>query len=159
MANNAIQIFDGTPSTIIATTGTLADGIFSVSGTNATITQFDNSTDLWPMAVVTFVNPDTFLAAPTVDSTIDLFMCRDDLAGASGDDETPPTTTLQKSAKYVGSFGPLYATDEEQVLETVISLAGVDKARFFIQNNSGTTLSFSAGTIIKIEGFTLTPSA
>ena len=158
MANDAIMKFDGTPSTVIqGATTTIADGIFSVHGTNATITEFDNSVDMWPLAVATLQIPDTFLAAPTVGSTIDLYMCRQDLAGGTND-ETAPTTTLVNGAKYVGSFGPLYATDEAQNLETVISLAGVRKAKFFIQNNSGTTMSYSAGFTVKIEGFTFTPS-
>jgi len=157
MANNAVQIFDGSPTTVIATTGTIADTIFSVNSTNATITQFDNSTDLWPLAVATLEMPDTFLAAPTAGTTIDLYMCRDDVGGGTAD-ETAPTTALVKGAKYVGSFGPLYAVDENQPLECIISLVGVRKCRFFIQNNSGTTMSYSAGATVKVEGFTYTPS-
>ena len=157
MANNAIQVFDGTPTTVITTTGTIADGVFTVGGTNATITQFDNSTVLWPAAVLSLEIPDTFAAAPTVGKTIDVYMCRDDLAGGTAD-ETAPTTTLQKGATYVGSFR-MYATDENQPKEIVISLLGVRKCRFFFQNNSGQTMSFSAGATLKCEGVTLTPSA
>lgn len=157
MANNAIQIFDGTPTTVITTTSTIADGIFTVAGTNATITQFDNSTDLWPMAVLGLELPDTFLAAPTDGSTIDVYMCRDDIAGGTAD-ETAPTTTDQKGSSYIGAFR-MYATDENQPKEITISLMGVQKCRFFLQNNTGTTLSFSAGATLKCEGFTLTPSA
>jgi len=155
---DGIQEFDDTPTTVITTTATIATANFSVNSTNATITQFDNSTDLWPMAVASLQIPDTFSAAPTVGETIDLYMCRDDLAGGTAD-ETAPTTTLQKGAKYVGSFGPLYAVDENQPLETIVSLAGVRKCRFFIKNNSGVTMSFSAGATVKVEGFTLTPRA
>lgn len=159
MADNAIQIFDGTPTTVLqGATTTIADGIFSVASTNATVTEFDNSTDLWPLAVATLKLPDTFAAAPTVGASIDLYMCRQDLAGDTADDVTAPTTTLQKGAKYVGSFAPLYAVDEDQPLETIISLAGVRKAKFYIQNNSGATMSFSAGFTVEIEGFTYTPS-
>lgn len=158
MANDAIMKFDGTPVTVITGTATIADTVFSVHGTNATITEFNNSANLYPLAVATLEIPDTFLAAPTVGSTIDLYMCRSDLAGGTTD-ETPPTTSLVNSAKYVGSFGPLYATDEAQYLETVISLAGVRRAKFFIQNNSGTTLSYTSGFTVKLEGFTFTPSA
>ena len=158
MANNAIQIFDGTPTTVlVGATTTIADGVFTVTGTNATVTEFDNSTDLWPLALATLKLPDTFASAPTVGATIDLYMCRSDLSG-DADDETPPTTTLVKSAKYMGSFGPLYAVDEDQKLETVISLIGVRKAKFFLQNNSGATMSFSAGFTLELEGFSYTPS-
>ena len=156
MADNAIQIFDGTASTVITTTGTIADGIFTVASTNATITQFDNSTDLWPSAVVSLEIPDTFAAAPTVSNSIDLYICRDDLAGGT-EDETAPTTTLQKGATFVGSFR-MYATDENQPKELTISLIGIRKCRFFLQNNSGQTMSFASGATLKVEGVTLTPS-
>jgi hypothetical protein len=160
MANNEIMIFDGTPTEVlVGATTTIATAVFSVTGTNCTVTEFDNSTDLWPMAVATLKIPDSFAAAPTVGSTIDLYMCRQDLTGTAGDDEVAPTTTLVKGAKYVGSFGPLYAVAEDQPNETVISLAGVRKAKFYIQNNSGATMSFSAGFTVEIEGFTYTPSA
>ena len=50
MANNAIMIFDGTPSTVLTgATAVLADANFSVSSTNATYVEFDNSTPLMTM--------------------------------------------------------------------------------------------------------------
>ena len=150
---SAKQDFAAVYDTVITTTGTLADGIFSVDSTNATITQFDNSSVLWPTARLTLDIPDTFAAAPTAGTTIDLYMAIDDMAGGTGD-ETAPTTTDQKGATYVGSFA-LYATDENQPKQVVVSLIGVTKARFFIQNNSGQTMSFSSGATVKIEGMTL----
>jgi hypothetical protein len=159
MANDAIMKFDGTPATVITgATTTIATDIFSVHGTNATITEFNNSSNLWPLALATLDMPDTFLAAPTAGTTIDLYMCHQDMTGDTGSDEVPPTTTDAQSAHYVGSFGPLYATDINQPLQIVISLAGVRRAKYFIQNNSGTTMSFSAGFTVKLEGFTYTPS-
>ena len=158
MANNAIQIFDGTPTTVWAQTSTLVTVNFSTASTG-TVTEYDNSTDLWPLAVATLLLPETFSAAPTVGKTIDLYMYRQDLGGGTTD-ETAPTATLVKGAKYVGSFGPLYAVDENQPLSCVISLAGVRKAKFAIYNNSGVSLSYSAGgNMVRIEGFTYTPSA
>ena len=157
MTGEAIQVFDGTATTVITTTATIANGIFTVGGTNATITQFDNSVDLWPMANLTLELPDTFSAVPTVSTTIDLYMCRDDLAGGTAD-QTAPTTTLQKGSVFVGSFR-LYATDENQPNEKVVSLMGVRKCRFFLKNSSGVTMSFSAGATLKCEGFTMMPKA
>ena len=157
MANNAIQIFDGTPSTVlVGATTTIADGIFSVGGTNATVTEFDNSTDLWPLAVATLVLPDTFLAAPDAGSTIDLYYTNNDIAGGT-QDEVPPTTTLVQGAHYAGSF-LCHAADIDQPMQTVISLIGIRKCNFYIQNNTGTTMSFSSGFTLKVEGFTYTPS-
>lgn len=155
MANNAIQIFDGTPTTVITTTGTIAADIFTVASTNATITEFDNSTDLWPMARATLSVVDTWAAAPTDGGTIDLYMCRQDID--STNDEIAPTTTAQQGAKYVGSFR-IHGADVAQYKEINISLAGVKKAKFYFQNKTDQTISFSAGTTVKIEGWTLTPS-
>lgn len=159
MANNAQMVFDGTPTTVIATTGTIANDVFTVASTNATITEFDNSAaaDRWPFAVASLKLPDSFAAAPNADSSIDLYMCRQDLAGDVGDDEKAPITTDKKGAKYIGSF-PIYATDEAQHHEIVISLVGIRKAKFYLQNKSGQTLSYSSGATLEIEGFTYTPS-
>lgn len=149
----AKQNFDGTPTTVITLTGTIADGVFTVDSTNATITQFDNSTDLWPSAVLTLDLVDTFAAAPDDGSTIDVYMCRDDIGGGTSD-ETAPTTTNQNGATYVGSFR-IYATDENQPKGITISLLGIRKCRFFLQNNSGQTLSYSTGGTLKCEGCSL----
>jgi len=148
----AKQSFDGTASTVIATTGVIADGIFTVASNNATITEFDNSTDLWPSAVLTLALPDTFLAAPDDGSTIDVYLCRQDLGGGTGD-ETAPTTTDQQGSDYVGSFR-VYATDEAQEYGITVSLLGIRKCKFYLQNNTGTTLSYSAGATLKCEGVT-----
>lgn len=157
MPNNAIQVFDGTPTTVLTQTATLVNDNYSTSST-FTVTEFDNSTDLWPMAVATLLLPETFSAAPTVGTSIDLYICERDIGGGTTD-VTVPTATLRKGAKYVGSFAPLYAVDEDQPLTCTFSLAGVRKATFAVYNGSGVSLSYSAGgNVVKVEGFTLTPS-
>lgn len=146
-------VFDGTPTTCISTTATIATTNFTVASTNATITQFDNSTDLWPFARCTLSIVDTFsAAAPTDGSSIDLYMCRDDIDGTL--DETAPTTTDQKGATYMGSFR-LYAADENQPKELNISLSGVKKCRFFLKNESDVTMDYSAGNTLKVEGYSI----
>ena len=154
--DGAILDFDGTPTTVITTTGTVANGIFTVAGTNATLTEYDNSTDLWPDAVATLSVPDTFAAAPDADSTIDLWMIKQDVDGTL--DEIPPTTTSAEGAHYVGSF-KISASDLNNPQQFTFSLYGVRKAKFAFQNNSGQTMSFSAGATVKVEGVTLVPSA
>jgi len=155
---DAILSFDGTATTVLAQTATLVTANYSTSST-FTVSEFDNSTDLWPMAVATLLLPETFSAAPTVNSSIDLYICERDVGGGTTD-VTVPTATLQKGAKYIGSFRPLYATDEDQPLTVTFSLAGVRKATFAIYNGSGASLSYSAGgNSVKVEGFTVTPSA
>ena len=160
MANETQMVYDGTDTQVIATTGTITDGTWTVDSTNATITEFDNSAagDRWPYAIATIQMPDTFeTATPTLGSTIDLYYCNTS-ATPQSITETVPTTTLQKSAKYLGSW-VLYATDENQPQSIVISLAGIKKCKFFFQNNSGATLSFSSGCTVDIEGFTYGPAA
>ena len=156
MANNAIMIFDGTPTTVITTTGTIATTVFSVASTNATHTEFDNSSDLWPLATATLSIPDTFSAAPAAGGTIDLYMYKQDID--STNDELAPSTTVANGAHYVGSF-PIAASDVAQYSQITISLAGVQKCKFALYNGTSVTMSFSAGNTVKIEGFTFTPSA
>ena len=155
MANNAIQVFDGTPTTVITTTGTIADAAFSVASTNATVTEFDNSSDLWPLAVATLSIVDSWAAAPDDLSTVDLYMFKQDID--STNDETAPSISSSEGAHYVGSF-VVNDTDGAQYVQIVISLAGVRKCKFAILNNTGQTISYSAGNTVKIEGFTYTPS-
>lgn len=145
-------VFDGTATTCISTTGSIVTTNFTVASTNATITQFDNSTDLWPFARCTLSIVDTFSAAPTDGSSIDLYMCRDDIDSTL--DETAPTTTDQKGATYMGSFR-LYAADENQPKELNISLSGVKKCRFFLKNESDVTMSHSTGNTLKVEGYSI----
>lgn len=150
----AKQNFDGTPSTVIATTSTLSDGTFTVDSTNATITEFDNSTDLWPLVVLRCEISETFEAAPDADSSLDVYITRSDQGGT--DDPTPPTMTDAKSAEYVGRF-KVYATDEAQYPnEITVSMVGVRQAKFFFQNNTGATLNYSSvGVVVTAEGVSL----
>jgi len=161
MANNAIQVFDGTATTVLAITATLVTANFTTSGT-ATITEFDNSTDLWPAARASIRLDDgaaPWSAAPTVGTTLDLYMYPQDIGGGTTD-HTIATATLVKGGLYVGSFGPLYAVDEDQPLSFSFSLAGIEKAKFALWNGSGVSIVYaSGGHIVTIEGHTLTPSA
>ena len=149
----AKQVFDGTPSTVIALTASIADAGFTVNSTNATITEFDNSSDLWPAVVLRLELPDTFGAAPDDGSSIDVFMTTSDQGGT--DDPTPPTTTTQEAARWVGAFR-IYDTDEAQYpSEIIVPLIGVRQCKFFLQNNTGQTLSYSTGGTLTAEGCSL----
>lgn len=150
MADNAIMIFDGSPTTVISGTGTLATANFSTSST-ATETEFDNSSDLWPMAKA--VLSCSYSSAPTAGKTVDLYMFEQDIS--STNDEAGPSTTAQQGAKYVGSFR-LYNTTSQQYQAINISLAGVKKAKFSIYNGSANTMD--SDFVVTIEGWTMTPS-
>ena len=157
MANNAIMVFDGTPSEVLlGATAVLADTNFSVDGTNATVTEWDNSTDKWPLAKATFKG--TFTAAPDEGSTIDLYYCENDLTGDT-DDETPPTTTSQQGARYVGSFRVPGTAITSYSMQIIISTAGFQKGNFYTYNGGGDSLEITpTAWTVEIEGFTFTPS-
>ena len=72
----------GSATTVISQAATLANGSNTYNGlTGCTMTQLDNSTDLYPFARAVLGVPDTFAAAPTAGSTIDLYMIVDDIDG------------------------------------------------------------------------------
>lgn len=156
MSGQAVQVFKGSQSTVIATTGTIANGNFSVDSTNATVTQFDNSTDLWPLARATLSVVDGWGTAPTANSTVDLYMVIDNID--STNDEDMPALAASNGAHYVGSFVVANSTSA-QYRDIVISLAGVKQCRFAIYNNTGQTISYSSGNTVKIEGFSYVPAA
>jgi len=151
MANDSIMKW-GSPTTVISEGSSIADDDFSTD-----TTQLDNSSTLYPYAKAVFNNPDGFGAAPDDKSTVDLYMVQDDVDGA--DDETSsPSGTDPEASLYVGSF-LIYNTDEEQRQSINISLQGVQKSRYFIQNKTGQTITRSAADItVKITPFTYTPS-
>lgn len=137
----------GSPTTVISLTSSLSNG--NVAGGS---TVLDNSSDLYPFAVATFNNPDTFGAAPTNNSTVDLYLVRQDVDSTSDDTAVPATTDVE-SAEYVGSF-LIYDTDEEQRKTITISLHGIQKAHFYIFNNTGQTITYSSGAItVKVTPF------
>lgn len=159
MANNAIMVFDGTPFTVLTgVTATVADGAWSVDTTNATYVEWDNSTDLWPMAVAVFKG--TYAAAPDEGSTIDLYWTENDLAGDASDDELVPTTALQNGARYLGSFRIPYTGTSQYNMQITISTLGMRKGYFHIYNGGGDALEYTPTPwTVEIEGLTYTPSA
>lgn len=134
-----------TATTAISQTATVADG--EVVGGD---TEFDNSTGLHGFAVAQIDIADSFGAAPT--GPIDLYMVRADLIGSeegtalgyaqltTTDNQTDP-----EYAEWVGSWNP--DVDEAYRDFLNISLLGVAKAKFYIQNNTGTTLDYTSNAI------------
>tara|TARA_R110000868_G_scaffold143263_6_gene361242 strand:- start:607 stop:1080 length:474 start_codon:yes stop_codon:yes gene_type:complete len=157
MANETKQVF-GSETTAITLTATVADAVNTLAGTNATISTVDNSTTLYPLAKAVLNLPDTFSAAPTAGSVIELYMQEVDMDGTT--DEAPlivGTGDIIYRAKLVGVF----VVDNDDVAYTkgiVISMEGVKKALFHLRNMTGVTLSFSAGGTLKVTPFTYGPS-
>lgn len=153
MANDAIMKWSATTTTVIDLTADLTNN--SVAGGT---TLLDNSTELMPYARATFNNPGTFGAAPTNNSTVNLYAVLQDTDGTS-DDTAAPTGSDVESARFMGAF-TIYDTDEEQRCSIDIDLMGIQKAYFYIENKTGQTITGSASHIyVKITPYTLTSSA
>lgn len=148
------MVFSGTTTTVCSLAATLANAANTYSGLGSyTQNQLDNSTDLYPYAIAVLGVPDTFAAAPTAGSTIDLYMWLEDIDGTSDETPIPAATDIDYLAKKVGSF-VLDNQDVATIKPIMISLHGVRKAKFDIKNSSGQTLSYSSNPItVKITPF------
>lgn len=157
MPNNAIMVFDGTPTTVLTgVTAVLADAAWSVNSATATYVEWDNSTDLWPLAKATFIG--TYTAAPDAGSTIDLYYTENNMTGGT-EDETPPTASTQEGARYVGSFRVPGTAITQYNIQIVISTLGFQTGYFHIYNGGGDSLEITpTAWTVEVEGFTFTPS-
>jgi hypothetical protein len=158
MANQTKMVF-GSSTTVCSLAATLANAANTYSGLGSyTQTQLDNSTDLYPWGRAVLGVPDTFAAAPTAGSTVDLYMTLDDIDGTSDETPEPGATDILYLAKFVGSF-VLDNQDVATIKPLIFSLHGVQKARFNILNSSGQTMSYTSAAItVKVTPFTYGPT-
>ena len=148
MANAQKQLF-GSATTVVNLTADLTNN--SVAGGT---TELDNSTTLYPYARAVLDTPGTFAAAPTDKSAVNLYAVVSDTDSTS-DDTAAPTGSDVESARFVGAF-PIYDTDEQQRVSIDISLLGIQKAFFFIENKTGQTITGTGTNIyVKITPYTL----
>lgn len=159
MANETIMYFD-TETTVISLAATLANTSNTYSGLGScTMTQLDNSTSLYPYAIAVLSIPDTFAAAPSAGASVDLYMTLDDIDGTNDETPEPASSDITYRSKYMGSF-IIDNSDVAYIKPIQISLEGVRKARFYIINNTGQTISYSSNpTTVKITPWTLGPAA
>jgi len=160
MANNAIQIFDGTPTEVIAQTADAADA--EIVGGDAV---FDNTTDLWPLATATLFVTDW--GADPSGGTIDLYCMKGNVGSGAEDEDaggiayaaaltTSSNETQTAGLHYLGSYS--FDVDTGAQRRAInISLTGIKEAYFYIKNNTGTTVG--QPYTVDVEGFTYTPSA
>ena len=158
MAGELKMVF-GSATTVISHAATLANAANTYSGlTGCTMTQLDNSTTLYPYARAVLDIVDTFAAAPTAGSTVDLYMTQEDVDSTSDETPVPGATDIVNLAKFVGSF----VLDNQDVATRkaiTISLEGVQKAQFYILNSSGQTISYSSNpTTVKVTPFSYVPA-
>lgn len=158
MANELKMVF-GSATTVISLAATLASAANTYNGlTGCTMTQLDNSTNLYPYAKAVLSIPDTFAAAPTAGGTVDLYLIEDDIDGTSDETPEPGSAGIIYLARYVGSW-VLDNQDVAHIKPINISLDGVKKARFCIVNNSGQQISYSSNpTTVKVTPFTYAPA-
>lgn len=149
----------GSPTTVISLAATLANAANTYAGLGSfTQAQLDNSTALYPWAKAILEIPDSFAAAPSAGGTIDLFMTEDDVDATADETPEPASSDIIYLSKWVGSF-VLDNQDVATVKPIVISLKGVQKARFNILNSSGQQISYtSSPTLVKITPFTFGPT-
>lgn len=159
MAGEMKMVF-GSATTVISHAAALGNNANTYSGlTGCTMTQLDNSTNLYPYARAVLGIPDTFAAAPTAGATVDLYLTMDDIDSTSDETPVPAATDILYLAKYVGSF-VLDNQDVANIKPIIISLEGVQKAQFYILNSSGQQISYSSNpTTVKITPFTYAPAA
>lgn len=157
MTNEVKQVM-GSPTTVISHAATLTNTSFTYSGlTGCTMNTLDNSSALYPYALAVLDVPDTFSAAPTADSVVELWMTRQDVDGTS--DVIPASDSGGlKQSELVGVFR-MVAFDVATRVAIVISLLGVTKANFMIRNQSGVSLTYSTNAItVKVTPFSLGPT-
>ena len=158
MANELKMVF-GSATTVISVAAAISSGVNTYSGASGTtMTQLDNSTALYPYARAVLGIPDAFAAAPTAGGTFDLYMILDDIDGASGETPEPGISDILYLAKYVGSF-VIDNQDVATIKAIVISLEGVQKARFCILNNCGQQTTYTSNPLtVKITPFSYMPT-
>ena len=158
MANELKMVF-GSSTTVISHAATLASGENTYTGlTGLTNTQLDNSTNLYPWARAVLGVPDTFAAAPTAGGTFDLYMIQDDIDGTSDETPEPGASDIIYIAKWVGAW-IVDNQDVAMIKPIVISLEGVQKARFFVTNSCGQQASYSSNPLtVKITPFSYMPT-
>ena len=158
MANELKMVF-GSTTTVISHAATLTSGANTYTGmTGLTNTQLDNSTNLYPWARAVLGVPDTFAAAPTAGGTFDLYMIQDDIDGTSDETPEPSTADIIYIAKWVGAW-TIDNQDVATIKPMVISLEGVQKARFFVVNNCGQQASYSSNPLtVKITPYSYMPT-
>lgn len=158
MANELKEVDGASTTTVISLAAALTNNAFTYAGlTGLTETQFDNSSERYPWARAVLDIPDTFSAAPTAGGGVYLYFTKEDVDGTS--DEAPaPDANALKVAKQIGFF-PIPAYDVATRVAIVISLRGVVKGKFQIENKTGQTLSYSSNAItVKLTPFTVKPA-
>lgn len=152
MANETKMVY-GSQVTVVSVAANVASA--GVAGGTADL---DNSVNLYPWAQATlFVN--SWSVAPTDKSTVNLYAVLQDVDGTL-DDTAAPSSSDVKSARFMGAFPIFGTTTTEQRATITISLEGLQKAKFYVENKTGQQIVAGSGTelTVKIKPFTYAPA-
>ncbi len=160
MAGETQFVLAGSSTTVISHAATLTNNSYTYTGlTGITMTDLDNSTNLYPHLRAVLDVPDTFSAAPTAGGYVGLYMLKLNVDSTSDDIPAPDSTAL-KAAQWIGSF-PIQAYDVAQrvTIDCPNVLRGITGAQFMIENKTGVSLSYSSGAItVKVTPYTFKPA-
>lgn len=157
---NEIKFVYGSTTTCISLAAALSNAANTYTGmTGITMTALSNSSQ-YPDARLVLNIPDTFAAAPTAGSTIDVYMTVDNIDGTSGETPVPAASDITSLARYVCSF----VMDNQDVATRKVKIVqgclhGVVDANFYLYNGCGQALSYSANPItLKVTPLSLMPT-
>lgn len=157
---NEIAWTEDSPLTVVSVAANMTNG--QVAGNT---TMLDNSTNKRTRAMATlFVNG--FGSAPTADTVFELWMVRQDVDGTSDDtaggsvtsSPATPSNGFQSTqgAQLVGVF-PVAQTTSAQRITREIAFDRVEKANYFVRNQTGVTANAGSGTELTVKIVTFTP--
>lgn len=145
-------------TTVISLAASLASAANTHSGhSGITQTELDNSTDSYLDARFTLNIPETFAAAPTAGGTFDVYMTLNDVDGTTDESPVPGATDIVNNAQYVTSF-VIDNQDVATVKSKIVrgALYGVEKANFYLVNNSGQATTYTATPLtLKVQPLTV----
>ena len=157
---NEVKFVYGSTTTCISLAATLTNAANTYTGMSGiTMTALSNSSQ-YPDARFVLDIPDTFAAAPTAGSTIDVYMTVDNIDGTSDETPVPASSDIRYLAKYVTSF----VMDDQDVATRKVKIVqgclhGVGDVNFYLYNGCGQTLSYSSNPItLKVTPLTSAPT-
>lgn len=144
---------DDSPTTVVSVASNMTNG--QVAGNNTIL----NNTNKRTRALATlFVNG--FATAPTADNLVELWMVRQDVDGTADDtagggvNATPASPsngfTSTQGAELVGFF-PVAQTTAAQRITREIRFDRVEKATYFVRNQTGVTATAGTGTELTVK--------
>lgn len=156
-ANSALNDWDGTGSqTILTSSSDLANAAFSPLSD-----ELDNSTTKATAVKLTFVAGDGFTNSGSWSGSpvMNVYMVEQDIDG-NDDEATPDASNLLHYADSFTMYKHSTTTTKQQV-SRIVSMFGIKKCKFILENQTGRPLEGDGGTKYKLyaELLSLVPKA